>query len=175
MVFCSGCLFQKPKQRVAFVPPPPKPPVKLGPRPDLPSPPLLAIDIGALFPPVIADTVPDLPPPRVTVRPRPPLVAGPKPPATLPDQPAPPKLGPLFTPEQIREYTRDLEDRLERVRRQLAVLGGKRLNAEQFVILERIRTFQKQAEEARQGDLFTAVNLAKRADELAQDLLARTQ
>jgi hypothetical protein len=35
---------------------------------------------------------------------------------------------------------------------------------------ERIRTLQKQAEQARQEDLVTGVNLARRADQLAQDL-----
>jgi hypothetical protein len=100
-------------------------------------------------------------------------VAGPKPPTVLPDQPAAPKLGPLFTPEQTREYVKDLDDSLVRVRKALTSLGRKRLNAEQVVTVERIRTFQKQAEQARQEDLVTAVNLARRADLLAQDLLAR--
>jgi len=34
-------------------------------------------------------------------------------------------------------------------------------------------TLQKQAEQARQEDLLTAVSLARRADQLAQDLLGR--
>jgi chaperonin cofactor prefoldin len=100
-------------------------------------------------------------------------VSGPKPPITLPDQPPERKLGPLFTPEQTREYTRDLEDSLERVKRALTALARKRLNGEQVTTVERIRTFQKQAEQARQEDLVTAVNLARRADLLAQDLLGR--
>jgi hypothetical protein len=37
----------------------------------------------------------------------------------------------------------------------------------------RIQTFQKQAEQARELDLVTAVNLARRADLLAQDLIKR--
>jgi hypothetical protein len=40
-------------------------------------------------------------------------------------------------------------------------------------ILNRIQTFQKQAEQARDADLVTAVNLARRADLLAQDLIKR--
>jgi hypothetical protein len=52
-------------------------------------------------------------------------------------------------------------------------VAGKALNAEQSEIAERIRTFQKQAEQARDQDLVTAVNLARRADLLAQDLVER--
>ncbi len=37
----------------------------------------------------------------------------------------------------------------------------------------RIRTFQKQAEQAREQDLVTAVSLARRAEVLAQDLVGR--
>jgi hypothetical protein len=52
-------------------------------------------------------------------------------------------------------------------------VAGKSLNGEQSEIADRIRTFEKQAEQAREQDLVTAVNLAKRADLLAQDLLQR--
>jgi hypothetical protein len=175
LLVCSGCLFQK-TRAVAFTPPPPRPPAKLGPAPELPAPPLLTIDLSSLLPPGIPANIPDLPePPKPQPKPRPPVVAGPKAPTTLPDQPVTPKLGPLFTPEQTREYTKNLDDSLERVKNQLAALSKKRLNAEQVVTLDRIRTFQKQAEQARQEDLVTAVNLARRADALAQDLLGRLQ
>jgi hypothetical protein len=53
------------------------------------------------------------------------------------------------------------------------VLAGKNLNAEQGEIAKRIQTFQKQAEQAREQDLVTAVSLARRADLLATDLLKR--
>jgi hypothetical protein len=90
-----------------------------------------------------------------------------------PDAPAPPQLGQIFTPDQTREYNRTLNESLERVRKALAVLGGKNLNAEQSEIANRIRTFERQAEQAREQDLVTAVSLARRADLLAQDLLDR--
>jgi len=173
MLVCSGCLFQK-TRHVAFTPPPPHPPAKIGPAPELPSPPLLTIDLNAWLLPDFPTIVPDLPePPKPQPRPRPPVSAGPKAPQTLPDQPAPPKLGPFFTAEQTRDYTKDLEESLERVKRALTALGRKRLNADQVVTVERVRTFQKQAEQARQEDLVTAVSLARRADLLAQDLLGR--
>jgi hypothetical protein len=172
LLVCSGCLFQKTKH-VAYTPPPPQPPAKPGPPPVLPAPPLLTIDLSILLPSGLPTTVPDLPePPKPAPRPRP-LVAGPKPPVTLPEPTVAPKLGPLFTPEQTREYTKDLDESLERVRNRLGELSRKRLNADQVVTLERIRTFQKQAEQARQENLVTAVYLARRADLLAQDLLKR--
>lgn len=91
---------------------------------------------------------------------------------TQPEAPAP-RLGQLFTPDQQREYNRSLDESLERVKRALSIVSGKSLNAEQSEIANKIRTFQKQAEEARDQDLLTAVTLAKRADVLAQDLLQR--
>jgi len=171
LLLCSGCWFQKARP-VAFTPPPPHPPAKKGPPPELPVPPLLTIDLSVLFPPELPSAVPDLPePPKPQPRPRPPVVAGPKPPLTLPDQPPTPKIGQIFTAEQTREYTKELDESLDRVRKRLATLGARRLNADEMITMERIRTFQKQAEQARQEDLVTAVSLAKRADQLAQDLL----
>lgn len=103
------------------------------------------------------------------------MVATPKP---APPTPSPavetaPRLGQIFTPDQLRDYNRTLDESLDRVRRALAVVAGKNLNAEQGEIANRIRTFQKQAEQAREQDLVTAVSLARRADLLAQDLLGR--
>jgi hypothetical protein len=57
------------------------------------------------------------------------------------------------------------------VRKALVIVAGKNLNAEQTENANRIRTFQKQAEQAREQDLVTAVSLARRADLLAKDLL----
>jgi hypothetical protein len=74
---------------------------------------------------------------------------------------------------QLREYNQALDQSLERVRRALAIAAGKNLNADQSEIVNRIRTFQKQAEQAREQDLVTAVNLARRADLLAKDLVER--
>jgi hypothetical protein len=82
-------------------------------------------------------------------------------------------LGQIYTAEQVREYTKSLQESLDRVKRVLGAVEGKRLNSEQSEIVNRIRTFQKQAEQARDEDLVTAVNLARRADILAKDLLER--
>ena len=90
-----------------------------------------------------------------------------------PETPPLPKLGQIFTAVQLREYNQALDQSLERVRKALAIAAGKNLNANQSEIVNRIRTFQKQAEQAREQDLVTAVNLARRADLLARDLLER--
>jgi hypothetical protein len=84
-----------------------------------------------------------------------------------------PRLGQIFTPEEIREYNRDLDESLDRVRKALGTLRAKNLKRQDGLTVERIRTFQRQAEQARQEDLVTAVSLARRADLLAQDLLKR--
>lgn len=86
-----------------------------------------------------------------------------------------PRLGQIFTPEQARDYNRQLDDSLARVRNVLAVAQKRRLTGGQADMVNRIRTFQRQAEQAREQDLVTAVNLANRADLLARDLLAQFQ
>jgi hypothetical protein len=55
----------------------------------------------------------------------------------------------------------------------LAQVAGKNLTPELKDIAERARTYLSQAEQAREQDLVTAVNLARRADLLAKDLLER--
>lgn len=79
----------------------------------------------------------------------------------------------MFTPEEQRENTKALEESLNSVNRILAVVEARNLTPEQKDIAERIRTYRKQAEQAREQDLLTAVSLARRADLLAKDLLQR--
>jgi hypothetical protein len=79
----------------------------------------------------------------------------------------------MFTPEELKENTRTLDECLERVNRALTVVEAKNLTADQKETVLRIRTLRKQAEQAREQDLLTAVSLAKRADLFAKDLLER--
>jgi len=79
----------------------------------------------------------------------------------------------MFTAEQAREYNQTLTESFARVDSALARLEGKQLTADQSQTADRIRTFRKQAEQAREQDLVTAVSLARRADRLAKDLLGR--
>ena len=173
------------RQARVFVPPPPRPKPAPQPVPVIAEAPKVAVDANlGPVPPVPADLgdVPILteatlgPPPPAPVK-RPP-VAPPKVQAVAPPPEAPPavpapKLGQIFTPEEQRQYSQALADSFARVDSALARLEGKRLTEEQVETADRIRTFRKQAEQAREQDLVTAVSLARRADLLAKDLLGR--
>ena len=171
----SSCLFKK--NAVTFTPPPARPAPSVSSKPaELAGPPLIEGDPAASFPEA-SNSIPEIPePPPPKPAPRRPVVATapPKPATTTapPETPGP-RIAQLFTPDQQREYNRSLDESLERVKHALLIVSGKSLTAEQNEIANKIRTFQKQAEEAREQDLLTAVTLAKRADVLAQDLLER--
>jgi hypothetical protein len=174
--FSSSCLFQK--KAVVFTPPPPQAqPRVTADVVRLPPPPSIDGDPAAIIPPVAMDTPPDLPaPPDPHPAPRrtaPPPTHTTTPPPAAPDTPAPPRLGPVFTAEQRRAYTRSLEESLDRVKHALEFLATRNLSPAQAEDREKISTFQKQAEKEREQDLVLAVGLAKRADLLAQDLVAR--
>jgi len=166
----------------AFVPPPPRPRAAIPPQPQIPAF-EAAADLGKVctscdegLPELLASiTIPIevLPPPPAPPK-KPQVVATPKPtPTPPPVETGPsPRLGQIFTADQLREYNRTLDESLTRVRTVLAVAGGRKLNAQQSEMVGRIRTFMLQAEQARQQDLVTAVSLARRADLLAQDLSA---
>ncbi len=174
----SGCLFgSKTKPPRVFVPPPvsAKLPPEPAPAPELPPPP-------GVNPPVESGTTvagtgelpsPPAPPPKPT-----PPAKPPKPPeettatVTTP-APAPPRPAQIFSPEEQRAYSKQFDESMDRVKTALGQLEGKSLTAEQRDVVKQIRTFQIQAEQAREADLLTAVNLARRADLLAKDLLGR--
>ena len=162
----------------AFVPPParPRPAFVPPPQPQLPNAPQIeeALQEPEIpFPEAEAD-FPSLPPPPAPPR-RPPVVATPRPapPPPVPEPAPSPRLGQIFTADQSREYNRALDESLNRVRAVLAAAANRRLTPDQDGVVVRIKTFVMQAEQAREQDLVTAVNLAKRADLLAQDLAGR--
>jgi hypothetical protein len=179
----SSCLFQK--KPAVFTPPAPqsRPDPATTAAPSLPAPPKIAGDANATAPPTIPPAIPETPapparPPRRGPAAPPPPKAAPPPAQTDPTPPAttptPPRLGQIFTPDQVREYNRSIDESLERVKKALATLSRKNLNAEQSETVSRISAFQKQAEQAREAqDLANAELLAKRADLLATDLLTR--
>lgn len=179
----SSCLFQK--KPTVFTPPAPqsRPDPAATAAPSLPAPPKIAGDPKATAPPTIPPAIPETPAPparpqrRGPTNPQPPKATPPPAQADpTPPTPAPPKLGQIFTPDQIREYNKSIDESLERVKRALTTLSRKNLNAEQNETVSRISAFQKQAEQAREGqDLANAELLAKRADLLATDLLTRVQ
>src|SRR5579862_2178381 len=160
MTSSSGCLFKK--QPSVFTPPPPRERPKVAETPTLPDPPMVAGDPEATLP-NMPNSVPEAPaPPKPT------------PTTPAPDQPEQPTLGPIFTATEKRDYNKSIDDSLEHVRRDLAALARKNLNPDQQKEINLISTFLKQAEQAREAqDLTTAVNIAKRAEVLAADLLSR--
>ena len=81
----------------------------------------------------------------------------------------------MLSPEQQDAYRRAIDEAVGQVRKALATLAGRSLNAEQRSTAERVRTFLAQAEAARGDDLVRARSLAERANILAQDLLSRSQ
>lgn len=178
----ASCAQHRHIQARSFVPPQQKPFV-LPPVPEVPAfdPPSSVGDalcsncLGDGLPAelnAVAFRIPVLPPPAPPRRP--PVVASPRPapPPIAVEPPASPRLGQIFTAEQLRDYNRAFDDSIARVRTILAVAGSRRLTTQQAAIVGRIRTFMMQAEQARQQDLVTAVGLARRADLLAQDLSA---
>jgi hypothetical protein len=174
----SSCFLGHKQHTRVFIPPQPPAaePAKETP-PDLPAPPAVAASAKATDAPEVPSTVVIAPPPPAP--PKRPPTPPPKVQATAPITPEPPapavapRLGQIFTPGQLKEYNRSLQESFARVDKALARLNGKRLTPEQAETADRIRTFRKQAEQAREQDLVTAVSLAKRADLLAKDLIER--
>jgi hypothetical protein len=178
----SGCLFQKPKPR-PVIPPAVKPqPVAQTPAtPWLDPAPELAIaltpDVVATPPPLAGSIDPPLPPPpRATPARRPPAPPAPAPAKSAQADPLPappPQITRILTPQELSNNTRLYEESMARVERALNDLAKKNLTNPDRDTVEQIRSFETQAKQAREQDLVTAVNLAKRADVLANDLLGR--
>ena len=122
--------------------------------------------------PDLTSRFPELPPPRPV---RAPVVAVPKPPPLpVENPPVPaPKLALILTPEESRRNNQELDQYTDSAKKALTRVQGRNLTPEQRDIAERVQTYLTQAEQAREQDLVTAVNLARRADLLAKDLLGR--
>ncbi len=90
--------------------------------------------------------------------------------------PAPvPQLTHLLSDEQRRRYASEIEQRLANIQRYLEQLANRALNEEGMLMLDRVRAFMRQAQEARASDLVTALSLARRAEVLAADLARSTR
>lgn len=174
----SGCILggKKSPPRRVFVPPPV--PARQAPAPlkiDLPHPPEVASEnprppdlMSASLPaPNVAPPKP-VPPARLPARPSPENAA-----AAAPPPAAAPKPVQILSSEQQRIYGRQYDESVQSARGVLAVLAGKNLTAEQRGEVNQINAFLRQAEQARESDLSTAVEFARRADLLAKDLLGR--
>jgi hypothetical protein len=160
-----------------FMPPPS--PVRM-PQPAAPEP-QIELPAEVAFEPAVFDfprqsdpsvRFPELPAPRPA---RTPVANAPKPVPAPPENPPAlaPKLAQILTPEEQRRNNVELDQSMDRVRRALTTLGSRNLSPELKDVAERVRTYLVQAEQTREQDLVTAVNLARRADLLAKDLLER--
>jgi hypothetical protein len=174
----SGCLFQK-KHR-AYAPPPLRPPAPITTKAPFIVDPVPLIEVASIeLPnpgPINIAPLPPPPKPSTTpTKPKPSVAVAPPKPATAPSE-APPtlaRIAQILTPQQIHDYNREIDDALNRVTEALKLAAKKNLGADQRDTVERMTAFQKQAVQAREEDLVTAVNYAKRADVLAKELLAR--
>jgi type IV secretory pathway VirB10-like protein len=172
----TSCGFHKAPR--AFNPPPvtAKAPSPIPPAPEIDSPPEVAFEPAAFDLPRQTDPSSQFPePPRPARAPRAPVANIPKPQPAPPETPSAPalRLSQILTPEESRRNTQELDQYTESVKKALTKVAGRALTAEQKDIAERVQTYLTQAEQAREQDLVTAVNLARRADLLAKDLLGR--
>jgi hypothetical protein len=177
----TGCLFSSAKSKPrAFRPPPveataaaavviPEVPVleEAGPPVDGPEPVPNPAEMATI-------PMPQLPEAPKPAPPKPHTPAPAK--ATVPvPAPAPPQITQVFTPEQSDELNHSYNEFLGQVTRGLAVLDHRRLGGDQSAQVSRIRTFEAQAKQEHDRDLVTAVELAKRAASLAEDLVSRVR
>jgi hypothetical protein len=185
----SGCIFggKKPVKVASPIQPTslPQPVAKPAPPPTEPSGPqavgsLPAPPVAAPTAPTPALTLPELPPtdkpsvtppPRRPSRPRQPAQPASPPPAeTQPPAAVPvPQLAEILSDAQRRQAETEMAEHLTRARDILTRASRATLNSGQVETRERVRIFIQQAENTK--DLSTALQLALRADVLAQDLL----
>jgi hypothetical protein len=115
-------------------------------------------------------------PPGATPTPKPPVARTNPTPAQPSPPPGPaaspmPQLAEILTADQRRQYQAEFAQDVARSNAALKQAGGHNLTAPQRETVTRIRTFLNQAAAARYNDLATAVQLSRRADLLAQELL----
>jgi hypothetical protein len=172
----GGCEHAK-KQFV--LPAAPQPAVKAPlPQARIETPPPIDTPVPMVEFPVPIDVEP--PPPPVEEKPKPPHtppvqatspeVQPPAPPPVVPPPPTP-RLGEILTDDRRREYEKEFTTLMAEARAAVHRANGRRLNAVQREMLDRIRVFLQQADSSRDNDLPAALQFARRADVLGQDLV----
>lgn len=180
----SGCWFarQTPPKIAAPVPstqPLAAQPVASQPAPQpatpVPEPVPLPVETG-----VPPSTLSPVPAPPETPAPKPAARRNPAPATTPPPAPAvtpappvtpPPPLREIISGEQRRQYEAEFSRGVARANAVLKQASARTLNAGQQETAARIRTFLVQADAMRADDISTALQLARRADLLGQELL----
>jgi hypothetical protein len=151
------------------------------------APPTLATQPAPALPPVVQNATPtatplpvrtpkENPTPQPAVRRNP--VPAPPPPAPtaapvapVAPPPPPPPLREIISGEQRRQYEAEFSKGVARASAALKQTSTRALNARQQETTARIRTFLAQANAVRDNDISTALQLARRADLLGQELL----
>src|SRR5207248_3095557 len=103
---------------------------------------------------------------------------GRRPSGSTPSEPTPPagnesaplRLGAILSPERQRQYQSDLRRSLTAARAATRQVGNTALTPTQKETVDRIQTFIQQAEGMAAQDLATAVQIARRAELLGQEL-----
>jgi hypothetical protein len=179
----TGCFWRKQKPKPPAATPPPKP--QLPTVEPAPAPPKIeTAPPSNTPPPSVSTNLPDVPKPpaqkkqvrRTRARTTTPVKPTDKPtadPGALGENTPtpPPRLGELVTDAQRQDLNRQIDQAAARANASLEKLAAKRLSAGDAETVERIRGFLQQAESARIRDPHTALQLAQRADVLAQDVL----
>jgi len=115
------------------------------------------------------------PPARRPAPPKPdPALVAVTPPVTPPAAP-PPRLGEILTDAQRKQYETDFDRSVTQARAAIGRVPGRTLTAAQRESVDRIRTFLQRAEELKPADLATALQLARRAALLGEDLVKSLQ
>ena len=167
----SGCFGAK-KKPLLPIPPPPAPVVRPEPlpTPEVPTPEVPAPNVKSV-PPTVR-----MPPAARPARPKPVPTApvapdAPKLEATKPAPPSPqPPLGAILSASTEHQFRTELDQLMVRARAVVERSNGQTLTGVQRETVERIRSFLEQANAAREKDPATALQLARRADLLGQDL-----
>ena len=162
----SGCFGAK-KKPLLPIPPPPAPVVRPEalPTPEVPTPEVPAPNVKSV-PPTVR-----MPPAARPARPKPvPTVpAAPEVPKPAPPTPQPP-LGAILSASTEHQLRLELDQLVVRARAAMERSNGQTLTGVQRETVERIKSFLEQANAARDKDPATALQLARRADLLGQDL-----
>jgi hypothetical protein len=181
--------------RREFVLPPPMPIVaKPLPQPEMENPPEIeTLEIQTPLPAVAIaefnlDPAPEIetPAPKPVSRKKPPSTPAPVTPtpgqASPEVDPTPPPAAPaalqlseILTDDRKRQIETEFSASVMRARAAVTWASGRTLTTQQNEAVQRIRTFLEQAEESKAKDLVTALQLARRADLLGQDLLKSRQ
>jgi hypothetical protein len=177
------------KQKTLVLPPPTPVVAKPLPTPQMEAPPRIDAKMPAIsVPPLVleAPAQPDTPPAKPVPKKRPSTTTPPttstpttptppeaeQPTATPPPAPVPtaPQLSEILTDDRRRQYEADFMGSVTRAKAVLSRAAGRNLSTHQKEAVQRINTFLQQAEESKGRDLATALQFARRADLLGEDL-----